>query len=87
MSARKRAITVTCSACDGEGAVPIADQYSEILDLLGAEWISTSDIHEKLKSDLQPTALANRLTWLEKHSLAQSRVKPGNMRMKEWRLL
>jgi hypothetical protein len=76
--------TIKCANCDGSGQVELTPANRETYAKLTHDWQATSVLAEKI-GGVMPTALVNRLTFLEKHGLAVARLCPTNFRVKEWR--
>ena len=67
----KKADYVPCSHCDGEGFVELTGIYAETLFLLRGvpAWLNGAEL-AKL-ANCNPTAMNNRLAWLEGQGLAE----------------
>lgn len=63
---------VTCSRCGGAGAIEITGVFAETLTLLRAQTAAVNGVEMAQLADVNPTAMNNRLAWLEAHGLAQS---------------
>lgn len=50
-------------------------------------WQTTNELRMQMRGKIQPSALINRLQWLQREGLAQSRdaVRVIGGRMQEWR--
>lgn len=74
---------ICCSACSGIGKVMVTGVYLDTLKTLRHRGVNGGYViaHRDAGNyfDCAPTALNNRLAWLEKHGLARS-VKYGKQR-------
>jgi hypothetical protein len=75
---------ITCPHCNGSGEIELTGVYAETLQTLrklckkqGRQVIAHQDAKH---FGCEPTALSNRLRWLEDHDLAQS-TRHGKIRM------
>jgi hypothetical protein len=71
----KRNATTTCSHCKGTGQAPIPDVYQVTLDKLQRMTrVGTACVAVRAAEyfGCSPTALNNRLAWLERHGFATS---------------
>lgn len=79
-------IVIACRTCKGSGEEALPEPYRVLYELIGFDWIKTSDVLAKING-VQNTALCNRLAHLESLGLVSSRVSPESFRSKEWKRL
>lgn len=62
---------VSCSQCDGEGLIALTGIFAETVTLLRQEQTAINGADLARKHGVNPTAMNNRLVWLEARGLAQ----------------
>lgn len=79
-------VTITCRTCGGGGTEELPHAYRDVYEVLTSSWQPTSTLLAQLKG-VEQTTLANRLAYLKKLGLADSRPIQNNYRTNEWRRL
>ena len=72
-------VLIKCWACQGRGRVELTGVYADTLRILRASRSAVVANRDADRFGCLPTALNNRLSWLEEHGLAQS-VRHGRER-------
>jgi hypothetical protein len=67
----KETIYITCSHCDGEGLVELTGIYFDTLMLLRNQPALLNGVELAKLANCNPTAMNNRLAYLESHGLAE----------------
>lgn len=63
---------VPCSHCDGAGKIELTGVHAETLAFLRWQSLSFNGAELARLCGVNPTAMNNRLVWLEKHGLVKS---------------
>ena len=61
---------ISCGRCAGEGWLPLTGVYASTLKLLRKQKTTLSGAALARAAKIQPTAMNNRLTWLESQGFA-----------------
>lgn len=67
----KKADFIPCSQCAGEGYIELTGVFAETLELLRKQSTELNGVEMARLADCNPTAMNNRLVWLEAHGLAE----------------
>lgn len=67
----KQADYIPCSHCAGEGWIELTGIYAQTLELLRAQPVALNGSELAKIAKVQPTAMNNRLVWLEGQGLAE----------------
>ena len=67
----KKADYILCSHCDGEGYVELTGVFADTLELLRDQPASLNGAELAKIANCNPTAMNNRLVWLENKGLAE----------------
>lgn len=73
---------IPCSHCDGEGCIELTGVYAATLDLLRAQPAALNGSELAKVATCKPTAMNNRLVWLESRGLAE---RKSNGKESFWR--
>lgn len=67
---------IPCSCCKGSGRIPLTGIYADTLKIIRRRWVAGYYIVARRDADnwfqCNPTALSNRLKWLERNGLLVS---------------
>lgn len=63
---------ISCSRCGGAGKIELTGVFAETLTLLRAQSAALSGVEMAQLANVNPTAMNNRLAWLEAHGFARS---------------
>lgn len=67
----KQADFIQCSHCAGEGYIELTGVFAETLELLRKQPTALNGVELAELAGCNPTAMNNRLVWLEGHGLAE----------------
>jgi len=67
----KKADYIPCSHCDGEGFIELTGVHADTLTLLRNQPESLNGVELAKLANCNPTAMNNRLAYLESHGLAE----------------
>lgn len=82
-----RGPTEPCVYCNASGRMPVPPAYAAVLAVLGHQFQTSAVIATRLgRAAPKPTALCNRLAYLERAGLAVRRTSAANHRVVEWRI-
>lgn len=84
MKRKQAPIMVPCTKCSGDGYYELTGGYMETLELLRRQNRELNGVELAELAKIKPTAMNNRLVWLEGAGLAQGR-RHGRFRL--WRAL
>jgi len=62
---------IPCSHCDGEGYIELTGVHAETLSLLRGLPAALNGVELAKLANCNPTAMNNRLAWLEEQGLAE----------------
>ncbi len=79
--------TIPCRSCRGTGRERMPAWYRDTLAAIGKTWTTTDAIQRSLggKVKIKRAALCNRLVWLLRYRLVESRNSETDHRALEWR--
>lgn len=81
---KREPVMVPCARCAGEGFTELNGSYAETLELLRKQKHELSGVDLAALARIKPTAMNNRLVWLEGAGLAKGR-RYGQSRL--WKAL
>lgn len=79
---KKEPVLVPCTRCMGDGYCELSGEYLETLELLRKQRKELNGVELAALAKIRPTAMNNRLVWLEGAGLAHGR-RYGRFRL--WR--